>query len=390
MARRYDYFRLDASNLRRTPQGGVVAPAALTRTGIFVYKRGDGSTVRELRPPEEVFHADSLASLAHAPLTIGHVAQINPENWGAHTVGHIAGEAKQDGHLVTAECRIQRADALKKVEAGTLKELSCGYDVEIDPTAGEWQGQRYDCIQRRPRYNHVALLPEGSGRAGPEVSLRTDSAFAVIEGDEVHADEPPKPASQENADAARDYPRAMPTELETKLQTENEALKTRLDALEKSQADEKVKGRIAAVEAERDTLKKRIDGLPAEIEAAATERANLLSLVTPHMPKGWRPDGKGEVAVKKEVLGVLRKDMKLDGRSEDFVRGAFEEVIARADVGREGLARIQPATLRAVEDARSGDDEEGVSASEQRMKDRNKDAWKMPIKGAMTRDGMRR
>ncbi len=378
MARRYDYLRLDASNLRRTPQGGIAVPAALTRTGIFVYRKADGSTIRELRHPEEVFQADSLASLAHAPLTIGHVAQINPDNWQKHSVGHVAGEAKQDGRLVTAEVRIQHGDAVKQVESGDLKELSCGYDVELDPTPGMWNGERYDAVQRKPRYNHVALLPEGSGRAGPEVSLRTDSAFTLLE-DTAHADDKaaPPPAAvppPARADEAV-YPGGMPTELEVKLQKENDDLKSRIDALDKAAATDEVKGQIAAIEAERRyACRSESTRLPAEIEAAVqpkradTPRAGR----SPHAEslEGRRQGQSGHQAGGSRRPS--RRTCKLDGKSDDAVRGAFEQaVVARRLGARRSASRVSRSSAAVTEDGSSMDDDEPKAfGAEQRMKDR--------------------
>ena len=53
----------------------------------------------------------------------------------------------------------------------------------VEPTAGVWEGEKYDGIQRDIRYNHVGLGPEGWGRAGSEVSLRLDGAAVQVRGD---------------------------------------------------------------------------------------------------------------------------------------------------------------------------------------------------------------
>lgn len=47
--KRFDFAKFDISNLRRTPSGGVVVPACLTRTGVFTYQTTNGKTVREYR-----------------------------------------------------------------------------------------------------------------------------------------------------------------------------------------------------------------------------------------------------------------------------------------------------------------------------------------------------
>jgi hypothetical protein len=178
MAIRFDAGRL--GKIERTPQGGARIPAALTRTGVLNYLNADGSTRRELRPPEEVFRQDSLATLRSATVTEGHAAWITPENYQTHTRGHVAeSSVREDGGLVAAELVVQASDSLKRIDTRELTELSAGYTCDFDPTPGEWQGQRYDGVQRNIRYNHVALLPAGTGRAGRECGLRLDSAAAI-------------------------------------------------------------------------------------------------------------------------------------------------------------------------------------------------------------------
>jgi hypothetical protein len=47
--------------------------------------------------------------------------------------------------------------------------LSAGYELDLDPTPGEYQGRRYDAVQRNIRINHVAAVP--LGRAGTAMVL---------------------------------------------------------------------------------------------------------------------------------------------------------------------------------------------------------------------------
>lgn len=188
---RYDQGLIQ--NWSRTPQGGLRVPAYPTRVGVFVYQRPDGTTQREYRPAEEVHHADSLASLKHAPVTDLHPERegvripVTPENYRELAVGHVAETVHADGNMVAADLLIQDQDMILKVEQGTRRELSCGYDCVLDATPGvDPVGDVYDVIQRQIRYNHVGLGPVGWGRAGPTVALRLDSGDGIqIERDQV-------------------------------------------------------------------------------------------------------------------------------------------------------------------------------------------------------------
>lgn len=174
-------FRSDVGRLRkaeRTPSGGARVPAAVSREGILEYQRADGSIQRELVPLEELQRPEAMRSLRDAVVTVGHpdggARMVTPATYRSDSVGHVSGEPRvEQGHLM-ADVAVLEADALRRIDTGELVELSAGYRVLIDPTPGEWQGQRYDAVQRRREYNHVALLPAGGGRAGASVALRID------------------------------------------------------------------------------------------------------------------------------------------------------------------------------------------------------------------------
>lgn len=56
-------------------------------------------------------------------------------------------------------------------------ELSCGYRCTYDFTPGEWNGVKYDVVQRQMRGNHLASVKEG--RMGPDVAVLDHLSFAV-------------------------------------------------------------------------------------------------------------------------------------------------------------------------------------------------------------------
>ena len=68
----------------------------------------------------------------------------------------------QDGDLLAATLYVQDADLIRQVQDGTRRELSAGYQVDVDETPGEVDGERFDRIQRNIRGNHVAALPPGA------------------------------------------------------------------------------------------------------------------------------------------------------------------------------------------------------------------------------------
>jgi hypothetical protein len=69
-------MRFDRGELRgaatRTDEGYIRADAIVTRVGVLTYRNKDGTLRRELRHPDDVFSAESLASLKLIPVTNEH------------------------------------------------------------------------------------------------------------------------------------------------------------------------------------------------------------------------------------------------------------------------------------------------------------------------------
>ena len=166
--------RLDAMPVNQTfftEEGYLRDRPVLTSTGIFEYRNPDGSTRRELRLPEEVFNPESLKSYCGKPVIITHDAGlVTKDNVGRFQIGTILTEGMRSGNDVRADIIIHDTDEMK--ECG-LKELSLGYNLDLEEEPGEWHGMPYDAIQRNIRINHLALVREA--RAGEQARLNIDS-----------------------------------------------------------------------------------------------------------------------------------------------------------------------------------------------------------------------
>lgn len=185
-----------------------------TRAGIFEYVNEDGTTRRELRPPEEVGRQDSLATLGFKPVALLHpeeegedgleAVDVTPDNWERYAAGTVSPDVTYtEGGYVKVSTVVGRKDAIDAIESGEAVELSCGYTADVIEEAGEhpiWG--RYDAIQRDIQYNHLAIVP--IGRAGSTVRLRTDAACGrPVKGDTMptpanKTQQPAKPASRKD------------------------------------------------------------------------------------------------------------------------------------------------------------------------------------------------
>lgn len=277
MALRYDSGTLGQAE--RTPQGGLRVPARLTRVGIFEYKQPNGSVRRELRPADEVFAPESMASLKGATVTNLHVAEVTAHNFTLLSKGHVGDDVAKDDTYLSAHVYVQDAELVGLIETGLRKEVSLGYEALMDETPGTWEGQPYDAIQRRIRYNHAALGPEGWGRAGSNVALRLDGG-----GDEI----PPgrEDGSASSAEAPKE--RAMAdvkkieiiggVEYEVGSEPHRSAVKRRDGEVEDLEAEiEKLKAKLAEVKSKADEEKVELEDenkeLSEKVEKADEEKA---------------------------------------------------------------------------------------------------------------------
>jgi uncharacterized protein len=341
MALRFDSATLTKTT--RTPQGGLRCDAALTRSGIFEYRQPDGRLQLEYRPADEVFKQDSLSMFDGVPVTIGHPGLVTSKTWSKVSVGHV-GAARREDSLVVAPITVQREDAVAAVESGKLPQVSVGYNIDIDPTPGEFEGRRYDCVQRNIRPNHVALIPAGTARAGRDAVLRLDSS-----GDEVGY-------TSNTMDLEKALARVAELEAESKL---------RQDSVTKFEAEKVVlQAKVAeqAVKIAELSDQKRLDSLVAT-------RVDLEKSTGKVLGKDFVFAGKSDRDIKAAYVAKQSPTIRLDGKSEDFVDAAFAMALT--------LGMPHPSMRQVREDAQSKPPvASGIAKAQDEMVKRSQNAWK--------------
>lgn len=133
------------------------------------------AVIRLYVPEDEMTKADALQSLEGKPIRVGHEWQIGGS---IDAVGNVAGTPAydNDSKLLLADILVHDPAIIKRIteakDEGRLVDQSAAYlsDIEWVPGTTE-DGELYDGIQRNLRYNHIALLPKGQGRAGEEVRI---------------------------------------------------------------------------------------------------------------------------------------------------------------------------------------------------------------------------
>jgi len=141
------------------------------------------SEIKVYRSPEEVFHPDTIHSFEGKAVTDNHPPGddfVTPENFAELAMGHMQNVRKGKEPLesgeypLVADLMITREPLLSEVRNKKKREVSCGYEFNIDRDGDV-------ILQISMIGNHVAVVDKG--RAGVEARI-TDSAPAEVEVEE--------------------------------------------------------------------------------------------------------------------------------------------------------------------------------------------------------------
>lgn len=177
----------------------------ISKAGVFPYLGASiGAPDRErvymvYRPEEELNNQDTIDSFKLLPFINEHPASllgdgmVNAEDKGIE--GVIGEDIYFDAPYLRGNIKVFTKRMNESIDSGKI-ELSPGYKCKYEFTAGTYNGERYDVIQREIRGNHLALVEEG--RSGPDVSVM-DTMTIVLDSKELQqmADEEKEAAASE-------------------------------------------------------------------------------------------------------------------------------------------------------------------------------------------------
>jgi hypothetical protein len=331
--------RTPVTGLRLDANGNLVGIARAARTGIQLYAgyevgKPDMKVVRVYRPEGEVFNRDAMRSFAAAPVTIDHPpVMVDPTNWKDYAKGETASDdIVRDGEIVKVPFLIRDAEAIRTAQ-DEKHEVSMGYSCKLEFAAGQTPtGEAYDAIQRDIRINHLAIVDKARGgenlRIGDHEPARKEIKVKTILVDGLQVE-------------VTDQAEAAIVKLQGQIA---DALGKVSDATTKLSDAEKAKseadGKIVALEKQLSDATN-----PAALQAAATERADLIARATKIVP-GLATDGKTNDEIRKAVV-----DAKLGASASTLdaagIGGAFAALAANIKVEA-------PATRDPVADAITG------------------------------------
>lgn len=265
----------------RVMRTGLLKYAPSTETfpdGIPPDAVGADGMITVLVEPEELGDPESLASLEGKDILREH-AWATPDK-PRDAIGSIAGVARFDGEFVVCDVVIKDADAINKVQSGEWIEDSAAYQHVIEWEQQPYVGKEYAGKQQSLRFNHVVLLPEGEGRAGPTVRAINTKENILSDKKEgwvgVYSRKLKKLVFAQNADDAEEIAEAdakaenESTDGNETQRDEQAAEHEKAEVIQgeerKAMIDEMI-AKITALTAERDELVSQLEELKASLEA---------------------------------------------------------------------------------------------------------------------------
>ncbi len=356
-------IRIDTGELRldaeTTAEGYRKGVAFITRSGVFPYLDAAGNLMWELRHPDDVFKAASLASAKMLPFQVDHNAMLDASNIGQFKVGHGGEDVRVDAPFVQVPFVIDNALGIAAI-AGGKNQLSCGYWMRLIEERGTYDGQEYTHRQVDIEYNHVALCEQarlgaelnvGDSRndsrfrfdsAGTRVAYRTDSTASTKQPENIMIKV--KVANGHSYDASEE----VATEV-ARLQA----------ALDKALGDvTTLNGKVSTVEAERDSmktskekaekdLKEATDAMPEKIKTAAKDRAALHAVARKVLDTAEHSklDGMTDLEVMRAVVKEKNPGIAstIDAKDETYIKTAYDLAAANVDASTENAEDGEPA-----------------------------------------------
>lgn len=360
---RYDKGQV-RGEVELTPEGYIRATAVVTRTGVFHYRNFDGTVRRELRHPDDVWNADSIASMEMIPVTNDHPSAeiVNSENANRLAIGYTGETIKRDGEFVLANLVITHKDGVEAATKFGRKELSLGYHVDVTDEEGVYKGEPYDARQRNIRYNHLALVD--TARAGPEARLALDSQAGIEILKEV------KPMSKRKIkidedneimveESTADYIERLQSDLRNLNDEKSRVEQREKDAQEEiKRVEEEIKtiqGKLEKSEAEKDSMKDKMNSADEDekerevsmdsdkFKKAVAERVKLLEFAKLKLDSETisNLDKMTDEEIKKAVIQKCRKSISLDGKGALYMDAMFDTILDENAVQKVNLDNVR-------------------------------------------------
>lgn len=303
------------------------------------YVKSDGSEEMEAKLPEEILSDATVSSANSKPVTDGHHGLVTKDNSHDLLKGFTASNGHVEGNMLYNDITITDPNLISQIKSGDKRELSIGFETQMDPTSGTYNGTKYDAVQRNIRINHVAVVPKG--RAGHEVRLIGDSAEAVEQVEPSEEKGNQMETRVVRADGQNITVAADDVEKITKLDADNSAKAKQIDELNakikalqdekakiEGKADESVKkadeaqAKADSLEADNKKLQEKFDKYRAD---GVDKKLELIDKVKSFVGDEYDYHGKSDRDMKIDAVKAIKGDsVDFNDKSDTYVQAAFD------------------------------------------------------------------
>jgi hypothetical protein len=352
-----------------TPEGFLRLHMTIAKAGELKYYNKDGSERVEVVTPEVLFDAKSIDSFKMKPLTNPNhpPVMLNADNAKHYSKGMTGNLVTLDGDFLGIVATVTDSEAIKNIQSGKTREVSCGY---LAGTRQRSDG-KFDQLYRMG--NHITICERG--RAGSDVKVSMDSAEDIefFISEPIKQDSQPEtimstiPASAQTLETITlkldDFssiavPVSYAKEISDRFNKDASSIatsKARIVELEKELQDEKTKlvnatkektdsevllaAKDAALETltkERDTLQAKVDQLEESAKAQPKQdEATNQPCISCYarkcdglLPAGFKIDSSTTIRGLQEAVLLNKTSLTtLEGKTDAYIEARFDGIV---------------------------------------------------------------
>lgn len=324
------FDRTYIKDYKETPEGYLrLDNVPISRTGVFPYRRFDnGETVveYEAKLPEDLLNNFTVQSATTKAVTDEHPPElVTAANHSKYAKGFTTTDAiAKDGKIFTSLI-VTDSEMIDKIKNGK-REISIGFTADIERRSGEYEGQRFDSVQRNITINHIAVVNQG--RAGSDIGIRADSAAWQV-------DEQNKNGGTKMAKYIID---STEYEVDATVKAHIDAVKAERDLYKKDSDElETVKAQKDAAEAMAATKETEIQKLKEgqltqdSIDEAVKEHVALVGRVKPLIGDSFDFVGKTAREIKEEAIKTQVPSFDSADKTDGYVSTYFDAIMDAAE-----------------------------------------------------------
>ena len=326
----------------------------IARVGVFPYRHADGSWTNEAKLPEDILSDSTVESANNKPVTNDHPIDdganvlVDKSNSSQYVKGFTADNAHVEGDTLKVGLTIMDPKLINAVQNGK-QELSIGFQTDVEPVSGEYNGAKYDSVQRNIQINHVAVVDRA--REGHNIRITGDSAEMVVNdnpGKEKQMPEDKKKnsvvddadnttssssSSSSSTSSSDDKDKQIADlkqqvkDLQAQLASKNSNSNSQDDS-DDDDKDSKSKSKSDSVDAEIEKLKEERDMYKSKVEGDSfnttiDERIDLIDDAKKILGDSYDFHGKSNHDIKVAAIKKADSTIKVDGMDDSFINGVY-------------------------------------------------------------------